>query len=214
MILRCQMKPPLLQIGLLSTRCPRGEFLSAASSICKPPNMMTNLSSPYCSGQYHWICFATAYVGWSAAMKGTCPGFKNATVSLILSITCLIVATEWAWSRRRGSRAVMLTSNWALFSWMRGGLTMWHLLHHPLLQWRRLSPATHIPVPAVASGNQCQARSALQLWEGKDSSFWRMQGGGYWYWNREALGLSLFSCVQVEVAHASHLHCLWLGAET
>ena len=66
--------------------------LSAASSICKPPNTM----------------------GWSAAMTGTWPRFRNATVSLILTITCLIVATEWAWSHRRGSRDVMLTSNVAL----------------------------------------------------------------------------------------------------
>ena len=90
-------------------------------------------------------------------------------------------AREWGWSRRRGSRAVMLTSKlmWHFISWMCGGLTMCQLLHHPLLQWRRLSPATHTPVPAVASANQYQARPALQLWEGRYSFFWRMQGG-YW----------------------------------
>ncbi len=52
---------------------------------------------------------------WSAVMIGVCPGFRNATVSLTLSITCFTVATQQAWSRRRGSNDVMVTSKpWLL----------------------------------------------------------------------------------------------------
>lgn len=42
-------------------RVPRD--LRAAISMRKPPNMMTNRYSPYCSGQYHWICFCQ-HIDW------------------------------------------------------------------------------------------------------------------------------------------------------
>ena len=87
MILRCQLKPLLLQIGLLSTRCPRGEFLLVSVQPVQYASHQT--SSPYCSGQLATTGFA--WLGWSAAMTGIWPWFRNATVSLILSITCLIV---------------------------------------------------------------------------------------------------------------------------
>ena len=48
-------------------------------------------------------------------MIGTWPGFRKVTIPLILPITCLTVATEWAWCQRRGNRDVMLTSNGGLF---------------------------------------------------------------------------------------------------
>ena len=66
---------------------------------------MRNLFSPYFLGRFHWICLAVAYIGWSAVMTGTCPGLRNCTASLTLFITCRTVATECAWSRRRGIRA-------------------------------------------------------------------------------------------------------------
>ena len=43
---------------------------NTAISIWSPPNIMTNLSSPY-SGHSHWICFCRAYSGCSAAMTGS-----------------------------------------------------------------------------------------------------------------------------------------------
>ena len=52
---------------LSSSRVP-SDF-SAAISIWSPPDIMTNLFSPY-SGHSHWICFSRAYSGWSAAMTG------------------------------------------------------------------------------------------------------------------------------------------------
>ena len=49
-------------------------------------------------------------------MTGVWPGLRKATVSWIFFMACLRVATEWAWSRSKGSSDVMLTSNgWLLF---------------------------------------------------------------------------------------------------
>ena len=31
--------------------------------------------------------------------------------------------------------------------------------------------------------------------------------------SREVIGMSLSSCLKVEAVHATHLHCMWLGAE-
>lgn len=44
-------------------------------------------------------------------MTVTWLGFSNATIYLILSITCLIVATDWAWYRSKSKSDAMLTSN-------------------------------------------------------------------------------------------------------
>ena len=78
----------------------------------KATDIMTNLSSPWLSGQCHWICLVTAYRGWSAATctTGVCPGFNNSVVSLMLSITCFIVASECDRSSSRGkSEGVLQT---------------------------------------------------------------------------------------------------------
>ena len=73
----------------------------------------------YIVGQCHWICLATANIGWPAAMTGTWPGLRDATRSLILFLTCFAVATstKWAWSHRRGSSNAMLISNSGLLVW-------------------------------------------------------------------------------------------------
>ena len=36
-------------------------------------------------------------------MRGVWPWFRTATMSVISSMTCLTVTTEWAWSQRRGN---------------------------------------------------------------------------------------------------------------
>ena len=66
------------------------------------PNHGHNLSFPY-SGHCHWNWLARTYKAGSPALTGTGPGFKNATVSWIFPMACLIVATECAWSLSRGS---------------------------------------------------------------------------------------------------------------
>ena len=44
--------------------------LNAAISICIPPSIMTHLSSPCVSDQFHCISLAIVYSGWSKAMTG------------------------------------------------------------------------------------------------------------------------------------------------
>ena len=47
------------------------------SSHChRPPNISTNLCSPYISGHFHWICLEMAYIGWSSVITGVCPALS------------------------------------------------------------------------------------------------------------------------------------------
>ena len=52
--------------------------------------------------------FAIANSGWSIAITGTWPGLRCWTETLITFIECLIIATECAFSRNRGKRAIVL----------------------------------------------------------------------------------------------------------
>ena len=79
--------------------------LRNAISMWRPPNMTTNFFSPYRSLQFHWISFPTAKRGWSRANTGTWPGFRWFTESLMISIACLIIAMDLAWSGKRGNKA-------------------------------------------------------------------------------------------------------------
>ena len=83
----------------------------AAISMCSPPNITKNLSSPWVPGQFHWICFAIVYRGWSAVIMGTWPGFKLCTALLTMSIEWRIMAMEWAWSWKWGSWEVAVTQH-------------------------------------------------------------------------------------------------------
>ena len=59
---------------LPSRKSPR--VVEAAISMCNPPRKMTNFSSPYTSGQFHWICLAIVNNGLSSIKTGTCPGLR------------------------------------------------------------------------------------------------------------------------------------------
>ena len=80
-------------------------ILNAAISTCSPPNM-TNLSSPYKFGQFHWICLAVAYSGWSKATTGVCPGFNMSTDAFIMFMEWRIIATDLDCSSKSGRSAV------------------------------------------------------------------------------------------------------------
>ena len=52
---------------LPSRKYPR--VVKAAISMYKPPRRMTNISSPYTSGQCHWICLAIVNNDWSSVVQ-------------------------------------------------------------------------------------------------------------------------------------------------
>ena len=86
-----------------SVRFPR-----AAISMCRPPNTTTNLSSPYISDHFHWICLAMAYKGWSNVTTGVClelrcfgPSCLYTSVQVSHEQWCLTLADAVGPSRRQ-----------------------------------------------------------------------------------------------------------------
>ena len=164
----------------LSRRRVPNDF-STVISMCRPPYMTRYLSSPYRSGHCHCTCFARTYRGWWAVMTGTWPGFRKATASRTFCITCLIVATEWAWSLRSGSNEAMLTSNSGL-----------------LLQDAWCADQVRLIAPSISSSHWYSSAScgrntsavwfglALQYLGGAGSLFWTTQVE-YWWKNQGAL---------------------------
>lgn len=144
-------------------------------------------------------------------MTGVCPGFNNATVSLTLSITCFMVATEWAWSRSRGSNDVILTSNSLLLC----SAAWW--ADHVMLRSSSTSSVTII----FSSHSYSFVRCGLSKpGPGKDKGLEEDWGSYLWsklvvyWWNIQAAleQSSLWYLLWFWMVHTCHLYCLHLDA--
>ena len=82
--------------------------LRTANSIRSPTSITTSLSSPMVSGYLYCISLAKPYIGWSNAITAVCPWLRCSTAFIATVMPCLIMATEWAASARRGSNDIIV----------------------------------------------------------------------------------------------------------
>ena len=95
---------------LPSNRSPSA--LSNVILMCRPPNMITNESSPYVSGHVHWMSLASLNNGWSHAMIGGCPGFKTVTALRTTSLAWRNIETDFDSSGNSGRSALTAVGLW------------------------------------------------------------------------------------------------------
>ena len=89
--------------------------LRTANSIRSPTSITTSLSSPMVSGYLYCISLAKPYMGWSNAITTACPWLRCSTAFIATVMPCLIIATEWAVSARRGSNDIIVSFRVSVF---------------------------------------------------------------------------------------------------
>ena len=82
--------------------------LRTANSIRSPTSITTSVSSPMVSGYLYCISLAKPYMGWSNAITAVCPWLRCSTAFIATVMPCLIMASEWAASARRGSNDIIV----------------------------------------------------------------------------------------------------------
>ena len=82
--------------------------LRTANSIRSPTSITTSVSSPMVSGYVYCISLSKPYMGWSNAITAVCPWLRCSTAFIATVMPCLIMATEWAASTRRGNNDIIV----------------------------------------------------------------------------------------------------------
>ena len=111
------LQSPLLQSHFLSTNHQESsELLSQHGD-----RRITDLSSPYSSGHFHWICLAKAYSDCSKVITDICLGFRYSTALVTISMECFIIATMWVGTFKEEWQQVSGTDDMTLW-WLVTGM--------------------------------------------------------------------------------------------